>query len=219
MTRLQIRTLARKLLGETTTAFWTDTELNTNIDTACDDLAFRTKCLRANGKMTTVVDTAEYALLTAYPTAIAVLEVYYYLDGATWDKIDPKNRDELNIEYPGWKSAASGCPFCYYWSREENIIGFFVKPNSTNAGVDYAEVYYAKMHTAIDSDTAAIDIPSALHLAIVDHVVATGFAQRGWGDKSNDVWQKYYSKINDYTIERRREREDEEIISKNYRNI
>jgi hypothetical protein len=219
MNRLEIRNLTRKRLGETTAAFWTDVELNTWIDDACDDLAFRTKCLRTNDKMTTVTDTAEYTLSTHFSDLLTIFDVYYYLDGSIWDKLDPTTRVELDITDPGWKSVSSGTPDRYYWSREEDVIGFFVKPNSTNAGTDYAEVYYAQKHTDITSDTAAIDIPGPLHNAISDYVVATGLDTRGWGDKSNDAWSKYFSKLKDYQIERDREREDDELIMKNYRNI
>jgi hypothetical protein len=50
-------------------------------------------------------------------------------------------------------------------------------------------------------------------------VAALGFEQRGYGDKANDAWQKYFSKIKDYEIERHREKEDDDIIMRNYRNI
>lgn len=219
MTRLQLRTLIRKSLGEVTSAFWTDTELNTWTDDACDDLAFRAKCIKGNGKMTTVASQAEYVLSTYYPTAIAVLEVYYYQNAATWEKLDETDRDELNLEHRGWKSAAAGVPTKYYWDREEDVLGFYVKPDSTNAGTDYAEVYYAKAHTDIAGDANEPDIPLNLQPAIVDFVVARGLDTRGWGDKANDKWQKYFSKIHDYQVERKREHEDKEIIMKNYRNI
>ncbi len=219
MNRLQVRTLIRKRLGETTAAFWTDTELNTWIDDGCDDIAFRAKCIKTNGKMTTTASTAEYSLSTYYPNLLAVLEVYYYLDGSTWDKLEPTNRTELDIEEPGWKSAAAGTPDRYYWDKEENILGFYVKPNSTNAGTDYAQVYYAKKHTAITDDTSAIDVPVPLHNAIIDYVVAMGLDTRGWDDRASAKRQEYFSRLRDYQIERGREREDDTIIMRNYRNI
>lgn len=219
MIRSEIRDMSRKLLGETTASFWSDTELNGWVDLACKDLSFRAKCIKDDGKMTTIAEQAEYALSTYFPTAITVLEVYYYQDGTSWEKLDPTNRDELNNDCPGWKSDSSGTPDTYYWDREEDMIGFHVKPNATNAGTNYAEVYYAKKHTNITGDSATIDIPEPLHLTIVDWVVATGLDSRGWGDKANDKWQKYFSKIHDYTVEKKREREDDNLISKNYRNI
>jgi hypothetical protein len=214
MTRLELRTLIRKDLGETTAAFWTDTELNTWIENACNDLAFRAKCIKDNGKMTMTEDQAEYTLSSYFSTALAVLEVYYYQDATSWEVLKPTTRDLLNREHPGWKSADSGTPTEYYWDREEDIIGFYVKPDSTNAGVDYAEVYYAKEHSAMTADTETPDIPIYLQPAIADHVVATGYSSRGWNEKANDAWQKYFSKIHDYQVERHREREDEDIIMK-----
>jgi len=218
MTRLQLRTLIRKELGETTSAFWTDSELNTWIDNACDDLAFRSKCIKNNGKMTTTASTAEYVLSVYFPKALAVLEVYYYQDGATWERLDSTSRDQLDRETPGWKSSDAGTPTQYYWSREEDTLGFYVKPDTTNAGTDYAEIYYAEEHTPLAGDTTEPDIPKYLQLAIVDFVVATGLDTRGWGDKSNDKWNKYYTRIHDYQVERHRECEDDNIIMRNYKN-
>ena len=125
MTRSNLRALIRKGLGETTAAFWTDAELNTWIDNACDDIAFRSKCIRAKGKMTTTTSTADYVLSSYFPTALAVLEVYYYQNASTWQQLKPTTRDTMNVDHPGWKSASAGTPTEYYWDREEDLLGFY----------------------------------------------------------------------------------------------
>lgn len=219
MNRKEVRDLARKRLGETTAAFWTDTELNTWIDDGCEDLAYRTKCLKSNGYITTEASTQEYGLTTNLSGFFSVLDVYYYQDGSNWIKIEGTDREHLGESNAAWMSADAGTPQNYYWDREEDIIGFYPKPDSSNAGEHYCRIYYAKNHTAIGGDFSTIDIPDILHNAIVDYVVATGLDTRGWGDRSNDAWNKYFARIRDYQVERGREREDEEIISKNYRNI
>jgi hypothetical protein len=212
--RLEIRTLIRKNLGETTAAFWTDTELNTWIDDACDDLAFRAKCIRTNTLVTPVVDTAEYTLSSLIPKLLSVLEVYYYQNATNWGKLKPTNRTDLDVEHPGWRSASSGTPTEYYWDREEDLFGLYVKPNSTNAVANYVKIYHTESHTDISSDSVVIDIPNNLQNAIIDFVVARGLDTRGWGDRANDMWQKYFSKIHDYQVERHREKEDEDIVMK-----
>ena len=63
------------------------------------------------------------------------------------------------------------------------------------------------------------DPGNLLHLAVVDWIVATGFETRGYQDKANDVWQKYYTKLRDYKVERNREKEDDEIIMKSDYNL
>jgi hypothetical protein len=218
MNRLEIRTIVRKRLGETTGAFWTDPELNTWINVACKDVAFRTKCLRTNGLLTTTADTQEYAL-SGFTNILSVLEVEYYQDGTTWEKIIATTREELNSLTPGWKSADSGTPQKYYADREENVIGFYPKPDDDNDGA-YCRVYYTYNHTDIAGDTdSPLFLADILHLAIIDWVVATGFETRGYIDKSNDVWSKYMSKLHDYQVERHREKEDEEIIMKSIYNL
>lgn len=214
MTRLRLRTLIRKGLGETTAAFWTDAELNTLIDEACDDLAYRTKCIRANTTVSSVANTAEYSLSTNISNALAPLEVYFRQDGNTWRKLDSTNREELSAEHPGWMSVSSSTPTMWYWDREEDKYGFFPPPNSTNAGT-YVKVYYASKHTDINDDATEPDIPTYLQPAIVDYCIASGKEQRGLGDQG--YWQKYYAKIHDYRVERHREREDDILIMRNYR--
>ena len=219
MTRLQIRDLIRKKLGETTAAFWTDTELNTWINDAGHDIAFKTKCQRTNGTFTTVEGTAEYTATSQFSTLISIFEVYYYQDGSSWEKLTPTTRTELDHLHPGWLSAANGTPYQYYFDREEDVIRLYVPPDSTNAGTDYCKVFYAYDYVDVTGDSTESPLPARLHDAQVDYVTALGFEQRGHGDKANDAWQKYYTKLKIYMGERSREKEDEEIVSKNYRNI
>jgi hypothetical protein len=217
MDRAEIRTRARKMLGDTTAAYWTDTELNSTITDACNDLAFRAKCIKDDGYLSTTEDTAEYTLSTYFPKLIAILEVYYNQNGETWTRLDPTSRSVLDWESIAWKDVDSGTPTEYFWDREEDLFGLYIPPDENNAGTNYCQIYFAKKHTPMSADTDIPDIPEYLHLAIIDFVAATGFGQRGWGDRANDSWQKYYQKIQDYIVERRREREDEEIIMRNYR--
>jgi hypothetical protein len=225
MKRSDIRNLIRKRLGETTAAFWTDVELNTWIDDACTDTAFRTKCIKSDGYMTPVASTAEYGLTSVFPNCLSIDEVYFFqcsssdTTNSTWFKLIPMDHTTMDIEHPGWKSATAGVPTEYYWDREDNLFGLYVKPDSNNSGTSYCRAYYRKEHTNMTSDTDTPDIPVPLQPALCDYVVALGFEQRGYGDKANDAWTKYFSKIKDYEIERHREREDEDIIMRNYRNI
>lgn len=220
MTRLQIRNLIRKRLGETTAAFWSDSELNTWINDAGKDICEKTKCRRTSDTYTPTAEIAEYTLSSIFdPVPISILKVYYYKDATSWDKLEYINREDLDALYPGWMSADSGTPSHYYVDYEENLFGLYVKPNSTNAGTNYLKAYYAYGFTALTDDNNSPAIPEFLHMAVCDFVVALGFEQRGWGDKANDAWSKYVSRCMEYRIEREREKEDEELIMKPIRNI
>ncbi len=219
MTRLQLRSLIRKRLGETTAAFWQDDEINSWINDGCNDIAFRAKCLKGSGYLTTTASTGEYAWSTNFTTAYAPLEVYHKLTGATWVKLDPITITELDITNDGWRNAPAATPNRYYFDREKNIIGIYPSPIATEAGTNYLRVDFSAKHVSLADDNLSPDLPEPLHLAICDFVVAMGNEQRGWGDKANDAWLKYYSRIRDYQVERHRELEDEEIIMKNYRNV
>ena len=125
----------------------------------------------------------------------------------------------MDALYPGWKSASSGTPTHYYHDKEEDIIGFYVPPDSSNTGSNYAEVYYARTYVEASTDDGTCNLPLYLHMAIVHKVTARGFEQRGLGDKANDQLAKYAGRIKFYLAERKREKEDDELIMKNYRNI
>ena len=221
MTRSEIRSLIRKRLGETTASFWSDAELNTMLNDGCTDIAFRAKCLRGSSYFTTVSGTMEYSIsaLISVITLLSINEVYYLQNGTTWQKLEATSRTELDMTDPIWKSAQSGTPQKYYFDREEGILGLYQKPDSTNAGVSYGQMYYTKASVDINGDSESHQIPEYLQNVMVEYVVSNVHEQRGWGDQANDAWQKYYSKIHDYQVERHREKEDEDIVMKNYRNI
>ena len=113
MTRQEIRTLARKKLGETTASFWTDTEMNNYINYACSNIAERTLCLRDNSYISTtaVVENtggkieSEFTLTANFPLLIGIYEVQFQTNGNTWRKMQMKFRDDLDIEQEGWRDA------------------------------------------------------------------------------------------------------------------
>lgn len=219
MTRLEIRTLIRKRLGETTAAFWSDVELNNWTDDAGHYMAFFAKCIRAQGDITTTADTREYGLTSNFSNFLAVREIYFYQDGTTWRKLTQTTRDKLNRRSSGWKSADTATPQEYYWDREEDILGLNPSPDSDNVGTGYIELYYAQDYTdmTLDGDTPTVPFP--LQLAMVDYVVSIGYETRGWGDKANDARAKCDRRITDYKVERDTEKEaDDGIQMVNYRN-
>lgn len=242
----QIRAQVRKRLGDANSAFWTDAELNGYINDGCRDISFRTKCIRNNGYISSVSCTAntvgagsnEYALASNFSNIYAVLEVYFKDSGEDWIRLNPTQREELDEEFPGWRgnvgytysntdtgvvtynyTSNTGTPQRYYWDREEDILGLDPPPDADNAGSNYIRVYYAEKHSDLSSDSDTPTIPEPLHAAVVNYASAVGFEDRGWGDRANDNWTKYFAKLKDYRIERNREREDDEIVSINYRNL
>jgi len=246
MIRSDIRDRIRKKLGETTSAFWSDSEINNYINDGCRDISFRTKCLRTNGYLTAancVQNTASAAAsevaLTSISTAIySVNEVYFLVDKKHWTKMESMAREEMDVDYPGWRDAIGrtytdtssgvtyynyesmpGTPTHYYWDRAENIFGWYVPASADQSTSNNIRIYYSYKHTDLTSDTQEPTIPEPLTNAIIDYAIATGLEDRGWGDKANDRWNKYFAKLNDYNVEKSREREDEEIVTRNYRNI
>jgi len=219
MTRKQIRDKVRKSLGETTSSFWTDSELNQWIEDAIVDIAWRTKCLKTRGTMTTVEDTLEYTLSTYFPKLNNILEVYYDQNGdaTTVARLAPVKREDMDAIYPGWKGNDAGTPSTYVYSVEEDYLAIYPKPDSTNAGA-YLECHYTYKPTAMAFDSSSPEIPLVLHDAIVERVKIDGYETRGLGDRANNSRQIYMSMISDYQVEKQKDL-DEEIIMKSYRNV
>jgi hypothetical protein len=187
---------------------------------ACKDIAFRSKCLRANLYHTPADDTAEYTLSAIFPNVFSINEYYYKQDGTNYVKLEQTSRTELDALYTGWRSAPKGTPFKYYYDREEDLFGLYPPPElAVTEGTNWGRAYITKTHVDMTTDAENPQIPENLQNAIADYVVAYGQEQRGWGDKANDTWQKYFSKIHDYQVERNREVEDVDVVMKNYRNI
>ncbi len=246
MTRAQLRALARKKLGETTSAFWSDDEINTYINDACRDLSFRTKCLRSVALIsttdctqnTTSAGSAEISLTTINPNIYSVLEAYFHVDGRHWIKLVPTTREELDMDFPSWQDAVGrtytdpgdgtiyynyqsypSTPIRYYHYREENTFGWYPPTDTEQTTSNNIRVFYCYKHADLSGDASEPTIPEPLHQAIIDFVCGTAFETRGWVDRANDSWQKYVGRIQDYMEERHREKEDEDVISRNYRNL
>lgn len=222
MTRQQIRDMARKRLGETSGVFWSDPEINHWINKAGQEIAFKTKCLKTNGFLSTTQDISEYSLSTNFPKLYSVLDVYFYQSGTIWLKMTAiPNREDLDLRFPGWKNTPSSVPFMYYYDREENNLMFYPAPNSANSGTNYVQVYYSMTFTelATDSSQDAVEpaLPNQLHTTMVDWVVALGYETRGYGDKANDAMAKFEKGIHTYLTVTRSEKEDDEIVMRSYR--
>jgi len=235
----ELRTRVRKRLGDTSSAFWTDAELTSYINEALKDLSFRTKSIKANGYITSIsceanTDSAksnEYTLTDHFANIYAVEKVYFFKSGTDWIKLDPVLTDDLDEDSPGWRTnvgydatvdetatynydSNTSIPQKYYWDRERDTFGFNPPPDDDNAGTGYIRIYFANAHTNLSSDSDNPQIPEPLHPAAVNYAVASGSEDRGFGDKANDQWNKYFAKIKDYKIELGRERTDEELMSK-----
>jgi len=219
MTRKQIRDMARKKLGETTASFWSDTELNTWMDHGGDDVARKTKSIKTTGYITTELDTYEYTISSSLPNYVAISELYLYQGGDNWEKLTCSSREEMDLRHPGWMSVDSGVPMEYFTDNEEDKLYLYLPPDSDNAGSNYLKAIYARTYSPITNDNDSPNLPVFLHMTLVHYLTALGYESRGFGDKANDSWQKYYGRISEYYMERARAKEDEEIIMKPEQNL
>jgi len=223
MTRKEIRTLIRTRIGEPIARYFQNLEIDTWINDAGNDIAFRTKCLRSTDLMTTT-SAAEYTISTDIDDDIlSIYDVYLYRDGSKWWKLDATTQDELDIIQNGWKSFDASTPTKYWYDVQLDALGLYPKPNSSNQGAGYVKVYVNQKFTHLTADSGTPVLPVPLHLAMVDYGTAIGLDARADKNaeivKSNNAWMQYYKKIQQYLSESRREKTDEQLIMKSYRNI
>ena len=241
MNRLEIRTLTRKRLGETSAAFWSDAEINTYINLGQSDVAQRTLCLRTTGYISTTEVVAnssaeipsEWTLSTNFPNILAVTGAFFHRNGKNWVGLDSMTTGDLDTEFEGWRDAVGrtltepitynyecqpSIPNWYWWDVEEDKIGIYPPCNAENATPNNLMVDYAYDTTDMSGDSVP-QIPRRLHLAIADFAIATGFETRGLQDKANDVWDKYFTRLRDYHINKLRGDEDANYMTKTHRSV
>jgi hypothetical protein len=221
MTRTVLRTTIRKKLGESTAVFWADTDINQWIEDAQLDITWKAKLNRTRGTFTTVASTARYDLSAILPNFLRIVDGGVWIYDSTntkWIKLDYATKEYMDATYEDWPNTAASQPFIYMEDADESILELYPTPDTAYVGTNYCRVYYSSKPTTISADIGSPDLPIVLHPAVIDYVVATGFETRGYGDIANDHWSKYYDKIKSYLIEKNN-KEDEEIVMKNVRNI
>jgi hypothetical protein len=170
-----------------------------------------------------VSGTADYSLSAIASDILSLTEVYLYMNGTRWVKLKATTPTELDIQEDGWKSVDSAVPDQYWYDIQLNNISLYPKPNADNAGTGYVKLYYCQKYTHLTADTGTPVLPVFLHTAMADYLVATGFERKG--DDRNSIakaanaWSQYHKRIHDYFVESHREKEDEDIIMRGYRNI
>jgi len=212
MTRTILRTTIRKKLGESTAVFWADTDLNQWMEDAQLDLVWKAKCKRARSTATSVASTVRYTLSDLISSCLRIFQCKVYNSSTEdWSKVTLKTRNWLDANYPHWDSADTGTPMYYAYSTLEDELILYPAADSDHVGADYIEFYNSTNPTIMSSDGASPDLPTVLHPAVIDYVVATGLESRGYQDIANTHWQMYFSKLKSYMTERELE-EDEELV-------
>ena len=176
------------------------------------DIAWKAKCKRQRTLANTTDDTVRYDLSILVPNCLRITRARIYNGTTTkWRKVDLVTQDYLDANYPQWESADEGTPMFYVYDVELNEFILYPKANSDHVGSEYLELYNCPKPTVMTDDNKIPDLPTILHPAVIDYIVATGLESRGYQDIGDKQWQYYFSKIKSYMIERRSE-EDEEII-------
>jgi hypothetical protein len=78
MTRGQIKTTARKKLGEATAVFFTEDDLNQWFTDGCIDVVWKSRCKRNRTLCDTQSNTLRYNLTTLIPNALRIISVRIY---------------------------------------------------------------------------------------------------------------------------------------------
>ena len=208
-----------KKLGDTTGSFWQPSEIVDYINEGIQDIAYRTKSILTDSTFNAFAGQASYGLQASLPLALAITELYFYnIQTLKWIKLRSTTRTELDETNPGWLSAPTALPNQYWYDRELNEIYLFPPPDASYVSNQCVWAYYSIQSTDLANPTDIPQIPQPIHLAIIDYATAVGNEDRGWMDKAAVAWASYYKRLNDYDVERGREREDDQVIMKGYKN-
>ena len=215
MTRGQIKTVARKKLGEATAVFFTEDDLNQWFTDGCIDVVWKSRCKRVRTLCSTIASTLRYDLNTLIPNCLRIISVRIYSSSNTqWRRLCEKTYDFLDQAYPQWESYSAAVPLYYVYDRQINNTGeliLFPMAQSDYVGTNYLEVYNSQYPTVLTNDAQTpSDIPTMLQQAIIEWIVATGLEARGYQDIADNHWTKYNDKLVSYLTQNSLE-EDEEI--------
>lgn len=180
MNRGELRAFTRRLLSESiaSDSFWTDADLNLNLDLGADQVASDTELLQGTITTPSVVDQGEY------PLPVDTLRPKRVFYEATAGK--PKSAKlefwplaKLDAEKPGWEGAVSGTPGI--WTQRGRLLVLFSAPDVVNRLITIWDVQGAPPMTADGDDPP---FPRPFHPAIAYQAAIFALLQ----DKENPLW-------------------------------
>lgn len=191
MTRAQLMTTVRNLLGETDETFFTDAKVQEALYEAMIEMAKRTQAIRTVTTSTTsVAGTAEYAMPT---NAVGFAKVCY--DGDTYE-LDYTTADELSTDYASWRNDGNGTPSCWLLGDNTGKIRLYPTPDATGKVI---KMYTFDIPDDFSGDSDTPDFPAAFQRGLAYY--ACYWLKMGDPDDSKraawyySMWDKY---VNDY---------------------
>ena len=206
MTRGQIKTTARKKLGEATAVFFTEADLDQWFTDGCIDVVWKTMCNQKRSLVTTIAVTADpevvyrYTLTSLVPNCLKIISARIWSsDVLQWRRLTEKTYDFLDQTYPQWESYTPATPLYYVYSRPVNEFILFPSAQADYVGTGFLELYSSTYPTVLTLDSQVpTEIPTMLQQAITEWMVATGLEARGYQDIADNHWQKYEQKLVSY---------------------
>lgn len=192
MTRAQIRTQIRSLLGDKNSVKFTDAELNTWIDLATDQIITRLEFDTAMATISTVQDEPNYGLPSN--TLNGLNELYVTDINGKEYKFDVVDQDQMSSLYGRmWRSDASGKPVIAY-RADYNVLGLYPAPDSANSSKTI-RIFYDRQAAAASSDSDSPIYLPMLHMANAHWAAMQGFfhlREQGLIDKHQAQFESYF---------------------------
>lgn len=188
----ELRTEARRYLGQQGTTYVTATVLDGAINASCERVNADTGFNRIDGTIGLSTGTKEYTLPTA------ALDVFRVRLGSTYTPLTWTSKSILDDKESGWESATAGTPSQYY--VHGNKLGVHCKPHGTAAGT-VLHVEYLRNPTALSAATNTPSwCPIVGHRTIVKGAVVDiegGFNATGDGSGTRiaKLYQEYVSEV------------------------
>jgi len=215
ITKARIRTLARKLAGDTDTdqPFWSDTELDALIEDWQVDLATFMRTPREESTpYLQVINQYEYDLPADWISVIRIIQ--YNSDGSDSELIY-KPESEISALDPNWRNHEASTPINYFIANEITpgtslIRKFNIYPKPVEA-LNMLMVY-VKVPTPIAADANVPVFPPAMHILAVYYL--TWFMSMVINpDRATYYEKKYYTERVKLLSAGRRESEQSMFIT------
>lgn len=168
MDRSTLRSQVRTRLGETSTGFYSDSDLDQWLADGVDYIAMAVEPIitTMTVDVTAVTGSAPYVGQGEYllpDSLISIKQVYFKDTNGKWSILGETTYEDLWEQSPDWESDTADPPTKFYWRQD--VLGLYPKPSTARTGA--LKVLHTCRPAEFTSDSATTGLPTWLDRAVV----------------------------------------------------
>jgi hypothetical protein len=157
MTRSELRSMVRRLLGEPEGSYFTDAKINSALYEACIEMASEVEKVRGITSLSSEPGVAEYPLPAKAFKIVAITR------NDNECELDYRTDFELDLDYPTWRTSTAGVPAYWYLGNQTHYFGLYPKPASSET----IKIYWIGIPADFANDAEEPVFPLAYHRGLV----------------------------------------------------